>query len=697
MQTQKHSRYPHVFSPIRLGPVEVPTRYYFAPHGSVLAVGTAPSDDLIAFSAERVSGGGCGLVIIATAAHERARTNQPSPHPDENVPAFKAYADAIHEAGGKAFAELLYWWGGYGRWQPFGPPAPAFGPSVRQFAYRGRTNSTHELSREELDYILKAHRHSAANLRRAGFDGIMLHGSHAALIEQFLSPYFNERDDEFGGDPQRRLSMLLRLLEVVREGAGDDLAVGIRLNCDELLPGGYHTDAASNIVGEITARGLVDFVDLDLAVEPQQLYYGMPTSFTEPHLYRPYVEAVRSAARNVPVLSVLGRVTSMADAEAAIASGVCDMVGSARQLIAEPRFVQNARHGHEQRSRTCIACNWCMAAGAENALGCAINPASYRERLWGVATLTKAGRACRVVVVGGGPAGLEAARVAALRGHEVVLFEQRQELGGALRLWSTLPGRGTYGAAIDWWAAELDRLGVEIRLGVEADEAAVLAERPDAVIVATGARYSRGGRSFTFDADLPGHDLPHVLRPEDVLVHGQVPTGRVLVLDAEGLHTGVGIAELLATRGATVTLVSPNFSPVSTRLVENFEVRFIMQRLHAAGVTFIPSTWAIAVNDGDVRLYDVYTADERVITVDSVVLAGGRVPHDRIARRLAGRVTQLYTVGDAMSARMLAAATYEGHKFARVIGVDGAPRSVGEAYFQRDPAEYAMAVAGSRR
>ena len=679
-----HPKYPHVFSPIRLGPVEIPTRFFFAPHGSSLSAGAKPSDDLVAYSAERVRGGGCGLVIVALVAHERGRTRQPSPHPPENIAAFRVMADAIHEAGGKIFGQIFYWWGGAGQWQPLSPPAPSMGPSTRQFGYSDRTVSTHAMSREEIRGMHAAVRQSAAHLKAAGFDGVMLHGSHAGLIEQFLSPYFNARTDEYGGSLENRMRFLLESLQAAREGAGPELAVGMRFNCDELLPGGYGVETARQVVGEVCRRGLVDFIDLDVGVEPQQFHHGMPTSFVEPQPYRPFVERVRTAAQGVPVLSVLGRVTSMAEAEAAIAAGVVDVVGAARQLIAEPEFVKNAREGREEQSRTCIACNWCTAAQGDGAQGCTINPASYRERLWGADSFTPAARPSRVVVVGGGPGGMEAARVAALRGHDVTLFESRDALGGALALWARLPGRETYGRAVDWWSRELARLKVDIRLNAAADEAAVLREAPDAVIVATGARYSRGGRSITLDADLTGSDRPCVLRPEDILLGGAQPTGRVVLVDGEGLHASSGIAERLGRAGADVLYVTAGFTPMSPRVVDNFEGRFIAQRLKEAGVRFAPTTWVREIREHEIVLYDVHTNGERIVPIDYVVLSTGREPVDELSRALEGKVSQLFTIGDALAARPLAAASYEGQLFARHIGEAGAPATVAEAYFRAD-------------
>jgi hypothetical protein len=543
----------------------------------------------------------------------------------------------------------------------------------------------------------EALRQSSAHLRAAGFDGVMLHGSHAGIIEQFLSPYFNQRTDAYGGSLENRMRFVIESLQAARQGAGPDMAVGMRLNCDEQTPGGYGVETAREVVSALCARGLLDYIDLDVGLEPQQFHHGMPTGFEKKQYYRSFVEQVRGAAGKTPVLSVLGRITSMAEAEEAIASGVCDMPGAARQLIAEPSFVQNARAGLEERSRTCIACNWCTAAGGDGAQGCVINPASYRERLWGVDTFAPARRASKVVIVGGGPGGMEAARVAALKGHKVVLFEARQRLGGALALWADLPGREHYRDAPAWWVKELARLGVDVRLGAKADAAVVLAEKPDAIVVATGARYSAGGRSITHDADIPGSARASVYRPEDILIGGARPNGKVIVADSEGYHAGVGIAELLARAGAQVQFVTAGYVPVSPRLTDSWEERYVVRRLKEQGVALRPSTWLRRIEEKSAILYDLHTSEERAEPADAVVLVTTRLPDDALARALDGKAAQVFTIGDALSGRMLAAASYEGQFFARLIGESGAPASVAEAWFRPDPPALMMFPADAPR
>jgi thioredoxin reductase len=565
------------------------------------------------------------------------------------------------------------------------PAAPAFGPSVSQFAFGGVSGASHAATLEEIQLMTSAHRQSVRHLREAGFDGVEIHASHSGMIEQFLSPYFNRRTDDYGGSFENRIRLLVDTLEAARDEAGPGMAVGMRLNCDELVTGGYDTAEAGKILAEISRRGLIDFADLDVAMEPLQLEYGMPTGFVKEHVYAPFVEQVRKAAGSVPVLSVLGRVTRMADAEAALASGLCDLVGSTRELLAEPAFVRHARNGTEELGRTCIACNWCLGGMSDGAFGCTINPTSYRDRLWGEQSFQPAPKSCRAVIVGGGPGGLEAARVAALRGHSVTLLEERVELGGALGLWARLPGRENYRAAIDWWRRELARLNVDVRLGERADAPRVLSFDPDAVVIATGARFSSTGRSGNVDRDIPGAGLPHVCCPEDIITRRVRPTGKVVVLDGEGTHASSGVAELLARAGCVVTMISSNYAPYSNRLLFSFEGIGAARRMAEAGVRFMGGTWVDEIRERSIVLYDVAGGRrEEMDQVDAIVLATGRISNADLATRLDGKLSQLFVIGDALGVRPWATSTYEAHKFARLIGEPDAPSTTGQAFFRCD-------------
>jgi len=685
-----HPKYPNVFSPIKLGPVEVSNRFYLSPHVQPMTTAQrAPTQDVISYFQERIRGG-CRLIMLSMTIPQRVNSVQPAPDAEPNIPSLRALADAIHAEGGKIIAELFYWWGRSGNWQPLSPPAPSMGPSMVQFQHLGKGMTTREMTRSEIGKMVKVYGKSASNLREAGFDGVMLHAAHGAQIEHFMSPYFNRRTDEYGGSFENRMRFATEVFGSVRENVSENMAVGMRLNCDELLAGGYSTDEARKIVKHFTDGGFIDFVDLDIAIEPNQFHLGMAPVFVEEHPYIPFVKAVRSGAGDVPVLSVLGRLTSVADGEKALADGLCDMVGAARAWIAEPHLVQNAHDGIEDRSRTCIACNWCMSSLVEGSQSCTINPTAWRERYWGRDSLSPASRRCKVVIVGAGPAGLEAARVSAMRGHDVILIDARDRLGGALALWAEIPGRETYAKSIDWWRRELDELKIDIRLGEEATAASILAEMPDAVILATGAQYCAQGQSHFQDQSITGHDQSIVCVPEDILLGRVEPDGKVVILDAEGMHTGAGIAELLAKRGLEVELLTPYASPLSARVDAQFETRFIMKRIKEAGVKISPATYLSEIGQSGVTAYDVDTGLERAIRdVTAVVLSTGRVSLNGLEKELEGKVAQLFVIGDAAAARMWATASFEGHKFARYIGEPGAPTTIGEVYFADNDPELA--------
>jgi len=315
-----------------------------------------------------------------------------------------------------------------------------------------------------------------------------------------------------------------------------------------------------------------------------------------------------------------------------------------------------------------------------------------RERRWGVRTFTPASERKKVIVVGGGVAGSEAARVAARRGHEVVLLERGNELGGQANLWAGLPGREVVRAVGEWFERELPRLGIDVRMGTEATSADVLAEQPDAVVVATGGRYSRTGASGLIPFPIPGAaESDFVYTPEQIIRDGVRPTGKVIVLDCEGINTGVGVAELLARGGAEVELMTRWLTPVEN-LVFTHEFAYIVPVLKSLDVAISTATHIKEIGDHELTAFDIFTSSERQIAdISAVVLAVMRDPIDGIARELEGRVEQLFTVGDALGPRELTEASYEGQKFARMIGEEDAPRTFGEAYFEPRAAD---AVAG---
>jgi len=666
-------RFPLSLSPLKIGPVEVPNRIFMGAHGLRNHFINGPTGKLVptahcaAYYEERAAGG-VGLIIHSFAVSGGLTAG---PVSAAEVPAYAAVADAVHRHGSKIFAQL---WlpEEIGAWDALSPSRPLRGAS--SIPHFGRPDVGRAIPEEFVGRLAEPLGLVARHLAAAGYDGIEVHAAHGHLIEQFLSPHFNQRDDRYGGERERRLTLLFEVLETVRRNFGPAGAVGIRFNPDEMLPGGIDEEEAKAMLTSILDRDVVDFVNLGTGVAPR--VSSIKPHFVEPMHERGLVERVGAVARGRTVLLANpGRVTSLDAAEDLVSAGVCDLVGIVRGLIAEPRLVKHAREGRPERNRICVAGNVCSASTGHGAWYCELNPAVGREASWGELVALPDVRPGKVVIVGGGPAGLEAARVAALLGHKVVLLERSDAVGGQLRAWAALPGRSHRLQTVAWYRARLAELGVEVRLGVEASATSILEEAPDAVIVATGSAYDRQGRSGFAPAPLPGCDRPFVLTPEDV-VAGERPTGAVVVIDEEGLHAGVGVAELLAAGGARVELVTTAVRAASA-LFASTEAAFIAARLRSAGVTVTSGAAVSEIGDHYVVVSMNGVTEQRA--VDAVVLVTSRVAAPALDLELAGRVRQVYAIGDALAPRSLSAAVYEGQRFARLIGAPDAPATTDHA------------------
>jgi 2,4-dienoyl-CoA reductase-like NADH-dependent reductase (Old Yellow Enzyme family) len=576
-------------------------------------------------------------------------------------------------------------------WEARGPEAPTFGASAGQhFAYPG---VRHAISKPDIDRMVNLHATTARNLRSAGYDGIEIHASHSSIFEHFMSPYFNQREDEYGGSLENRCRLLIEALHTIRDATGTDLAVGIRITADELLPGGTDEAEMRDILSYLESLDLLDFVDIDISVEPQQQNL-MTTTYFEPKLHNAArIANVRKGLKRLPAIGTPGRITSIAAAERLIASGAVDVVGVVRGLIAEPELVNRAREGRERGGRICIAANHCTSS-AGGTFGCAINPTAGREGKWGIATFEdKVPDPKRVVVVGGGPAGMEAARIAASRGNTVTVLERRERTGGQLAMWGDIPGREHLRTFPTWQRQELEQLGVEVRTGVEATADDVIALEAGAVVLATGARYAIDGRSGFDPHPVAGWDSPAAVSVEDVYEGKAKLVGHVLVLDEEGLNTAAGIAELAIKSGATAEIVTRRMAPFEA-LNQSLQQGYVVKRLRRAGVAIDTSEWVTRIDGNDVTLVDVQTDETRTVHADVIVLATSRIAEDSLAAELEGKVGYVYVVGDALAPRSLREATYEGHRFGRVIGEPGMPSTTTEVLF--DPVEPVLPAELSR-
>ncbi len=690
------SRYPNVFSPISLGPVEVPNRIYMSPHGIGFEAAAddfdaqQPSLNRVYYFAERAAGG-TGLIIHSTQVAPgtpQVPVGETIYH-KEFLPSFRRVAEAVHGHGAKIMAEIWYVNWLQKRWEKFGPLAPALGPSATQNIYMPwvrRAATKHEIKRM-VDWF----RTAAENVREAGYDGIQLHISHGSIVEYFLTPYHNKRTDEYGGSFENRARFMMEVLEVCREEITDEMALGIRINADELMPGGMDEEDIKETLRYLVKSQLIHFVDLDISMEPEQIQL-MTTGMFDPVMHNAErVARVREGAGPLPVIATPGRVTSIADCEKLIATGVTDMVGMVRGLIAEPEMVNMARDGREEQRRICVAVNGCVS-GLSPGWGCAINASAGREQRFSERLLGPAPRSHRVVIVGGGPAGLEAARVATLRGHSVTLFERESRIGGGVALWAELPGRQAMRSLVNYLSRRMSDLGVDVRTSTEATAADVLALEPDVVILASGSHYRRDGSSGFSIPPIEGWDQDFVVGPEAVIRGAVAPEGKVLVLDEEGLHTAVGVAEMLANRGCQVDYITRQLLAGSNLEIA---ITYVAQRVYGAGVNVQTLHYLRSIGDHAATIYHIGTQQEQTIDgLSHVVLATSREAEDGLYEQLTGQVDYVYLIGDALAPRMLKEATYEGHRFARVIGEDDMPPSVEDELFRADLAQMPPASSG---
>ena len=647
-----------LFSPIRVGSVTLKNRIYSSGHAEAMAENGRPGDRLRRYH-EAKARGGCALTIFggSSSVHPSspaAAWKQIANHGDDIIPAYRALADAVHAHGCLVFTQLTHMGR---RAQADGEEADVLlAPS--QIPERVHRDVPHELEAEQIAELVRAFGEAARRCRDAGLDGIELSMAHNHLIDQFWSPLFNQRQDEYGGSLENRMRFGMEVLEETRRRAGRDFVVGARISGDEFTKGGLTAADMAEIARRLAASGLVDFLsiigggahtyELQAAAVPNMSYAT--------GVFVPLAAAIKQAAPGMPIFHA-SRIVDPAHADRVVTEGQIDVVGMTRALIADPDLPRKAREGRLD-IRTCVGANeGCIdRIYLGKPVTCVQNPATGRERELG--EVQRAATPRKVVVVGGGVAGLEAARMAAVRGHRVVLFEKTAELGGQVLLAARAPARAEYAGIVRFLAAQVRKLGVELRLSREATAPAVLAEHADAVVVATG--------SHPFLPPVPGGDGKHVVTDRDVLA-GEAKVGaNVVVVDDVHTQQALSTAELLLTQGKRVEVISPLFYVGQDIGVTS--IAPLYKRLFAGGVVLTPGTELRAVEGSAVIVANVYSGLERRIEgVDTVVLSAGSRSTDSLYRALKGQVRDLYAVGDCVAPRGVHQAILDATRVARAI------------------------------
>ena len=497
----------------------------------------------------------------------------------------------------------------------------------------------------------------ARRMREAGCDGVEILVGMGYLHAQFLSPRTNVRSDAYGGSPERRLRFLRETLAAVREATGEDFIVGIRIAGEEFDPDGLDLEVTLDACRRLDRGGLVDYVNVCAGGTHGLVGASniVPPMFVDTGLVLTYAEAVRRAV-SVPVFAA-GRINQPHEAERALAAHQADMIGMVRALIADPEFARKAERDRPDDIRACIACNQACIGHRRQGFGvsCIQYPETGRELEYG--RLRSAEPRKRVAVVGGGPGGMKAAAVAAERGHEVTLYERAPRLGGQALLAQALPGRAEFGGLVTNLENELRRHGVAVRRNTEATAAMLLADAPDAVIVATGALPYRPPGDF---------EEAHVVTAWEVIESRANVGGSVLIADWRCDWIGLGLAEKLATEGCAVRLcVNGEMAGETIPAYVRYQWA---GRLHRLGVQVMPYLRLFGADRDTVYLQHTVSGDPVLCEdVDTLVLACGHQARLELHEALEGKVPELHAIGDCLSPRTAEEAVLEGLKVAAVI------------------------------
>ena len=530
------SEYRYLFSPIKIGSVVIPNRINFAAHLTNLSENHQISERHIYYYRERAKGG-CGLITteeLTVHPSDLAYAKLVDAFVPEVIPGFEKLTRAVHEYDTRIFAQLnhngMQADGKISRLPVWGP-SPGVDPLFREMSK--------EMEVEDIKECVAYFAKSAFHVVEGGFDGIELQLGHSSLIRQFLSPATNFREDEYGGSFENRLRFCLEVIDAVRQAVGIDFTLGIRLNADEMHPkGGLTLEDTKKIAARLEAAGQLDFVDLSLGTFHN--LYLVEGSMHVPLAYTVPLSAEIRSVVNLPVYCT-NRINDPHLAEKILEDGQGDMINMVRALIADPELPNKAREGRDDDIRQCIACNQgCIGRmGLGYTIGCMQSPAAGNEKNLGIGTLKPCDVPKRIVVVGAGPAGLEVARVAALRKHNVIVFEKKDEVGGQNILAGKVAGRQEITGVTRWLISQVNKLDIDLRLGVDADEEMILQEKPDAVVIATG--------SVPKEKPFPGeYSYPEVVNTQQILTGEVVPGDKVLLIDLDGHHQGTGTAEFLA-------------------------------------------------------------------------------------------------------------------------------------------------------
>ena len=641
----------YLWSPLPIGPGTVRNRIVFSAHLTNYARDGRPTEQHAAYYAARAAGG-AGLII--TEEHSTHPTDWPYEklihgfHRDV-IPGYRLITDAVHRHRTPVFAQINHNGGQassmYTR-RPVWAPSPVADPLFREVPKA--------VDEAEIAEIVAGYALVAEHCAEGGFDGIELQCSHSSIVRGFLSPATNRRTDSYGGSIENRTRLLIEIMAAVRRVVGNRLALGVRICGDELIDGGTTIDDAIRVAELVEASAHADYINTSIGVATASLFM-IEASMHIPPGYAMFIPSAIRKAVELPVVGV-GRFKDPLQAERALAEGHCDLVGVVRGQIADADFVAKARAGATDEIRLCLSCNQeCVGRmGLNRWLGCIENPRTGRESQGVGLRRTAAGARKRVMVVGAGPAGLQAAIAAARNGHEVTVCERDDQAGGQVRLAASVPNRAELGDLVRNQLAECRRLGVRIEYAVGVWPGLVAERRPDAVVVATG---SEPARPWWAPAE-----AEHVIDVRDVLVHGGPgPGDSVVVIDELGFHQATSVAELLADRGCAVEVIT-NGMVVGQDLGITLDMEGWWMRATAKGIAQSTDLVPMGLDGRALQLLHHPTGRNEVRTPDWVVLAVPSQPVEWLYQELKAAGWSVDRIGDCLAPRRAHAAVIEGER-----------------------------------
>ena len=670
--------YPRLLGPGKIGRHETKNRVWMTSHATLLVKDHLFTDAHVDYYVERAKGGAAVITMEAMAVHE---STQPYPgkafaFDPRMIGEFRKIAAAVHNHGTLILAQA---WHRGRQTNSVTSRVPVWAPSAIPCSVYREMPKVMEL--EDIEQIIHGYRLTARHAIEGDLDGIELGAaSHGYLLNQFLSPATNHRDDEYGGSLENRMRIVMRIIDAAREEVGADAIVGLRLNSDDGMQGGLGPVEWAEIAKHLAATGKLDYISCSQGTYLNRMMI-YPTS-PEEHGFQMAATRQVKASIDLPVVGV-GRITTPDEAEAILRAGDCDFVGMTRALIADAFWVRKAEQGHADKIRPCVGANWCMESIFAHApIACIHNPSVGREKQLSEEQVIPVATARNIAVVGSGPAGLRAALTASRRGHKVTLIERSSELGGQVAWMGRVHSARELADTAGWLIAQLRDTDVEIYRESEATVELLTEAGYDAVIVATGATQLKHGWSPLQPARWDGPEMAgagqtwvyscgEVLGLTQPLRDGKATgkAGRAVVVDTLGARQGVLTAEYLARAGWQVQFVT-QLGQAAPNLAASRDWGKAYGSLRRLGVVFTTDHDLTSIGEHSVSFLDVFTKEPKTIAnVDALVLVNGAVAQNRLFHELrsARKDLEVHLIGDALAPRRINDAIFEAELVARKI------------------------------